>query len=182
MNKFFVVIGLLTLIVGFQNCANSLSFEPGQELVQKVDVGLDDSNTYDGVIEEIADDMPSSGQPATPPPAVSYPADDKDYDDKDDRDYASAKGTHVCVLAGKGKSIRLGMTSGEFSSDPSTVNDVCMSRKACEEIVSKAFEVKGAENRGYCGENDRRDIVHLSDKQVEDAILKELLKRLMTSN
>jgi hypothetical protein len=202
MNKLTVVALMLMLLVGYQNCANSLSFQPGQELVQKVDRALEDSNTYDGVIEEVAEGMPDSTRPVVRDPVAGYPPRDQRHeeheDDEDDNhnhdeikisddhkvyeDPASKAQIYVCVLKGKGRSVRLGMTGAGLSHDTATINDVCMTRKACEQFVSKAFEVKGAERRGYCGQNNRRDIVHLSDNQVEEAVSGELLKRLMITN
>lgn len=220
MNKFFVLVAMVTLMVSYQNCSNSMSFDASEQLVAKVGEAEEDgSNTYDGVIDEIADEMPAS--PVSPPssaeppsaPGNRYPPvardrdrnhdhdrdgrhdhddEDCDKDDKDhDRDYAdddgssSASAMYVCVLEGegRGKSIRLGQSSEGLSSDTATVNDICMSKKACESVVSKAFSVKGAEKRGYCGDgNNRQDIVRMSDAQVDEAIAKELLKRMMSSN
>lgn len=230
MNKHLIIIAGLFLVLGFQNCSNTASFNADGVLVAKTDVSLQDdgTNTYDGVIDEVADEMPSSNPPSTttPPSAgggttapspTPYPGnrnytgrdddkdydhDDKDYDhddkdyshhdDKDDNDYDvdhdddsdHSKATHVCVLeSGPGKSVRLGRTAGALSNDTSAVNDVCMSEKACLETVSKAFEVKGAEKRGYCKESSGNSkVVRMSDKEVQDAIAGELLKRIMSSN
>lgn len=231
MNKHLIIIATLFLILGFQNCSNTASFDADGALVAKTDVSLQDdgSNTYDGVIDEIADEMPVSNPPSSPPssgvvvvptpsptPAPNYNGgdrnyggrddDDDDHDDDDDRDYdrdhdegddndynvdhgdddssSHATATHVCILEStRGNSVRLGHSSGDLSQDTSAVNDVCMSEKACLETVSKAFAVKGAEKRGYCKEsNGSSNFVKMSDKEVEDAIAKEMLKRIMSSN
>jgi hypothetical protein len=88
----------------------------------------------------------------------------------------------VCILNGSGNSTRLGQTSGSLTADTSAVNDVCMSEKACLEIVVKAFEVKGAEMRGYCkSSSGNPNVVRMSDKEVEDAINAELLKRIVSA-
>jgi len=223
MNKHLIIIAAFFLILGFQNCSNTASFDADGSLVAKTDVSLQDdgSNTYDGVIDEIADEMPGSNNPpsATPTPAPNYGGgrndrddddsdyddDDRDYDD-DDRDYADrdddddrdhddddrdehsnskASASYVCVLESSsgGKNVRLGQTANGLSNDQSAVNDVCMSEKACLETVSKAFAVKGAEKRGYCKESNKSEnFVQMSDKEVEDAISKEMLKRIMSSN
>lgn len=218
MNKFFVLVAMVTLMVSYQNCSNTMNFDATEQLMAKVGEAKEDgSNTYDGVIDEIADSMP--GSPVTAPPVAAPPTaeppsapgtryppvarepdhedddsdHDRDYDDHDqddsDHDYADDGGashsqaSYVCVLEGRGKSVRLGQSSAGLSGDTSTVNDICMSKKACEEVVSKAFAVKGAEKRGYCGENNgREDIVKMSDAEVNEAIAKELLKRMMSSN
>lgn len=218
MNKFFVLVAMVTMMVSYQNCSNSMSFDASEQLVAKVGEE-DDSNTYDGVIDEIADSMPTPAQPlpegpvAQPPrvPDTRYPpiARDPDHDDDDhdhdrdgrhdhddkdcdkkkdkDKDYAdddekSSNAKYVCVLDGPGKSIRLGLSSAGLSDNTSTVNDICMSKRACEEVVSKAYTVKSAEKRGYCGDSNRADIVQMSDAQVDEAIAQELLKRMMSSN
>lgn len=229
MNKFFVLVAMVTMMVSYQNCSNTMNFDATEQLMAKVGEAKEDdgSNTYDGVIDEIADSMP--GSPVTAPPVAAPPVaappvaapptaeppsapgnryppvarepdhedddsdHDRDYDDHDqddsDHDYADDGGashsqaSYVCVLEGRGKSVRLGQSSAGLSGDTSTVNDICMSKKACEEVVSKAFAVKGAEKRGYCGENNgREDIVKMSDAEVNEAIAKELLKRMMSSN
>jgi hypothetical protein len=222
MNKHLILIAAFFLILGFQNCSNTASFDAGGSLVAKTDVSLQDdgSNTYDGVIDEIADEMPGSKSPSsgggsavpTPTPAPSYGGgrdDDRDDDDRDDgsdyadrddddgRDHDGAdrdehskiKASYVCVLESSsgGKNVRLGHTANGLSNDQSAVNDVCMSEKACLETVSKAFAVKGAEKRGYCKESNKSEnfvqmFVQMSDKEVEDAISKEMLKRIMSSN
>lgn len=229
MNKHLIIIAALFLILGFQNCSNTASFDADGALVAKTDVSLQDdgSNTYDGVIDEIADEMPVSNPPSSgvvvvptpsPTPAPNYNGgdrnyggrDDDDHDDDDhdddDRDYdrdhdegddndynvdhgdddssSHSKASHVCILESTGgNSVRLGKTSGELSQDTSAVNDVCMSEKACLETVSKAFAVKGAEKRGYCKEKSGNpNVVKMSDKEVEDAIAKEMLKRILSSN
>ncbi len=243
MNKHLILVAMLFLILGFQNCSNMTSFDADGALVAKSDVSVQDDapNTHDGIIDEIADQMPvtpppSGGgvapQPApapvpgrSPTPAPPQYTDrehhrdhdhDEDHDDDCDRDnnYAGRdddddhdhdedhddndhdedrddndhdddhkKASFVCVLGGSGSSTRLGQSSAGLSSDTSAVNDVCMSEKACLETVSKAFQVKGAEKRGYCKEKSGNpNVVRMSDKDVEDAIAKEMLKRIMTSN
>lgn len=214
MNKFFVLVAMVTLMVSYQNCSNTMNFDATEQLMAKVGEAKEDgSNTYDGVIDEIADSMP--GSPVTAPPVAAPPVaappvaapptaeppsapgaryppvarepdhedDDSDHDYADDGGASHSQASYVCVLEGRGKSVRLGQSSAGLSGDTSTVNDICMSKKACEEVVSKAFAVKGAEKRGYCGENNgREDIVKMSDAEVNEAIAKELLKRMMSSN
>lgn len=215
MNKFFVLVAMVTMMVSYQNCSNTMNFDATEQLMAKVGEAKEDdgSNTYDGVIDEIADSMP--GSPVTAPPVAAPPVaappvaapptaeppnapgnryppvarepdhedDDSDHDYADDGGASHSQASYVCVLEGRGKSVRLGQSSAGLSGDTSTVNDICMSKKACEEVVSKAFAVKGAEKRGYCGENNgREDIVKMSDAEVNEAIAKELLKRMMSSN
>jgi hypothetical protein len=206
-----IIIATLFLILGFQNCSNTASFDADGALVAKTDVSIQDgSNTYDGVIDEIADEMPVSNPPPStggggvvvppPTPAPNYHGGDRDYagrddvddDDRDDNDNdydhddvanSHSEATHVCILeSGSGKSVRLGKTSGDLTQDTG-VDDVCMSEKACLGTVSKAFAVKGAEKRGYCKEKSGNpNVVKMTDKEVEDSIAKEMLKRIMSSN
>jgi hypothetical protein len=89
--------------------------------------------------------------------------------------------TSVC-LTDQGSRFAWGLSSAGLSDNTSTVNDICMSKRACEEVVSKAYTVKSAEKRGYCGDSNRADIVQMSDAQVDEAIAQELLKRMMSSN
>lgn len=203
MNKHLIITVTLFLILGFQNCSNTASFDAADALVAKSEIlpSDDGSNTYDGVIDEIADEMPVSSPPSSDDPPSSggavvvvpipTPNDnggDRDYegdDDERENDEYASQATHVCVLRSDnpGKSIRLGKAADGLSANPGAVADICMSERACLEIVSKAFEVQGAESRGYCKhKNKSSNFVKMSDNEVEDAVANEMLKRIMSSN
>lgn len=79
------------------------------------------------------------------------------------------EGVYVCVLEGHGRSIKLGYVEGELTGKVATPQDVCLSKNACLNIVSQAFEVKSAEKRGFCP-NKNPHVVHFSDEEIQALI------------
>lgn len=72
---------------------------------------------------------------------------------------------YQCVVNGPGQSLRIHLESA-FNSKTSQINVVCMSRRACEEVISQVFDVKEAkESSGPCLHNKHN--IQLSDAEIE---------------
>ncbi len=78
-------------------------------------------------------------------------------------------GLYVCVLAGPGHSIKLGYMSNVLAGKVATPDDVCMSAKACTDIVSQFFRVKEPARRGFCPDKNPH-VHHLTDLQIQTLI------------
>lgn len=72
---------------------------------------------------------------------------------EDGPEFSSESGKYICILEGPGKSVRLGFDSEQLVAVGQTPQVVCTTQRACEEIVSQAFEVKTVAKRGFCGKN-----------------------------
>lgn len=159
MRLITILIGAV-LMVGFQNCSQ-VDFAPADEeaLVGKADFSSeevadaeaeDDGSVADDDLakddDDVADD--DTGKPSCK--------------DKSDRKY-------ICILDGAGKSVRLGSSDELLMENGRTVATVCMSKKACLDIVSQKFEVKSAEIRGFCPDRNP-NVLSLSDEQVQAGI------------
>lgn len=100
---------------------------------------------------------------------------DSDNDSADDTSHSD----YLCVLEGPGRSVKLNYVSGQGAySDQSPVDAACMSQNACLNVASQAFPVKAAEKRGFCG-SSKSGRVRLSDREVEEAVSKVRMQRLM---
>lgn len=112
-----------------------------------------------------------------------HDADDDDDDSTMDDDahhngqYNNA--TSICILQGPGESVKLGVRSGKLSGQSSAVETVCMSERACREIVSKGFEVKGPSSRGYC-KNGGAHSRHMTDEEVSQAVIQVQMSSLQS--
>jgi hypothetical protein len=53
----------------------------------------------------------------------------------------------ACILEGNGKSVKLGIVSDSLDGVNAVSQSVCVSRKACLELVPEKFNVKGADDR-----------------------------------
>lgn len=134
---------------------------------------------------------PYAGNPPRPGYDDDDDYDDDDYDDddkdcKDDKDRGHTHGkaaSYVCILEGPGKSVKLNYVpeAGVYA-DESASKAACMSANACLQIASKAFNVKSVERRGFCKTTAKANSGHvvLSDKQVEDAVAKANLLKLIS--
>lgn len=94
-----------------------------------------------------------------------------DVQNKDhEKDSGEGSGDHgyVCVVAGSGKSHKIAFLS-HLQSKEGTPSEVCMSRVACEEIISQVFEVKGAAKRGFCP-NKNPHVIEMSDAQIQELV------------
>lgn len=82
---------------------------------------------------------------------------------------ADGDGLYVCVLAGPGDSIKVGLVDSRLVGKVATPNDVCMSKNACNNIISQFFRVKGPAFRGFCPDKNPH-VSHLTDAQIQTLI------------
>ena len=83
----------------------------------------------------------------------------------------STTNIYKCVLNGPGEKYSLNYINEKFVSETSTPQTVCLSKQACEEIVSKAFDVKYAKEHQPCISN--KHTIQLSESEIE-AIIKNM--------
>lgn len=94
----------------------------------------------------------------TVPPPVEP---EEDEHEMEDADYS-----YVCILQGPGKSVKVGIVSDLLSGGNSSGASVCMSKRACLELMSQKFPVKAAERRGYCPAKNP-NAVNMSDTEIK---------------
>ena len=82
---------------------------------------------------------------------------------------------YVCVLRGNGSSQRIGLSANGLSGQVGTPRDVCMTENACLKIVSKKFDVKGAEKRGFCADKNP-NVIPMTDSQIDASLALSTLK------
>jgi hypothetical protein len=81
--------------------------------------------------------------------------------------------SYVCVVEGPGRSNRVGYISeSSIGAQNSTPETLCMSKKACLEIMPSEFIVKGAMKTGFC-KNGKAGTIPVSDAQAA-AMIAEL--------
>jgi len=78
---------------------------------------------------------------------------------------------YICILEGKGKSLRLGYSNSELVSVGSTPQAVCTTQRGCLEIARQKFNVVSAEYRGFC-KNDSAQSIQLTESELEALINK----------
>lgn len=184
------------MVLGFQNCSNSMSFSGAGELVAKAGSTETDIETIldDGPIN-VGDGAPlptpaptSPTPPSTRPPSHSDPDrdhvgnDDEDCDDDENSDSSNPRGNtlnalrYVCVLEGPGHSIKVGFSEGVLAGQVSTPKDVCMTESACLNIISTKFEVKAVKQAGFCnGKNPH--VIPMTDAQISAALAQAELQK-----
>ena len=82
----------------------------------------------------------------------------------------------ICILEGPGKSVRLGFINDKFAEHGKTPGVVCMSEKACNEQVSRVFNVKGPHKRGFCPDRNPHVLTMTYDQikaMIDDEINQE---------
>jgi hypothetical protein len=193
MNRLFTIVTLLSMMFVFQNCAQSVStgtsdqglaLKAGQlttvqtsedanaNLVQPGTPGAEiptvDTST-DTEQPTVGSEPPTTGT-ESPPVVGTDPSTAKDHGSDHSNGHATqdasndSAGTYVCILAGPGKSVKLGMTSGSVLQGQNPVPGVlCMSANACLNIASQGFSVKGPEFRGYCKPHGNPHVTQISD-------------------
>jgi hypothetical protein len=175
MAKLWIIFTAAVLILGFQNCSNGANFEATGDLVLKAEsddsrvIAMTDPSVIDPSIDDANDNDDSTAiVPPTMPPVVDVPQMDDD----------GAKLEYVCVLRGQGKSVKIAFSNESLSGKKGTPSDVCMSENACLNILSKSFDVAGAEKRGFCPSKSA-NVISMTDMQIQQALAKAaLLKSL----
>ena len=134
---------------------------------------------------------PRASPSPSPSPSPGYRPPGNRHDDKDDKDCKdknpghggghSSDSSYLCILEGPGKSVKLNyVTESGAYADESASHAACMSKHACLNIASQAFDVKLAERRGFCKTAAAKSgRVHLTDKQVEEAVAKVKLMQML---
>jgi hypothetical protein len=146
MNKSILIVALIGVItLNFQNCSPARFGMKSSKLV-----ALNDSSSVD--IDPPVEELP---------PIV---------DDTGNEDNSSNEERfYVCVLAGEpGKSFKIALQE-ELDGKIATPKDVCMSKSACTDIISQAFDVLEPAYRGFCPEKNPH-VAHLSDVAIQTLI------------
>ena len=184
-----VLFGVAGLLVCFQNCSNGASFKAQGDLVAKgdavtpLDGNTNAPNTGDGTPPST--NPPATSPPATSPPSTSHNNGSGDCDNSGSGSASSgSSGTgkaptsnslYVCVLRGNGSSQRIGLSENGLTAQVGTPRDVCMTENACLKIVSKKFDVKGAEKRGFCPDKNPH-VIPMTDAEIEASLALSTLK------
>lgn len=155
--RFSIIVGMGLMIVSFQNCSKT-SFGTN-------DGALSKSSTL-APVDDTSD--PDAGIDSTPP------VDNENVDNENEE--AEHQCSHeytkhnsgefvACILDGPGKSMKLGLISEKLDGVNSVAQSVCVTRKACLDLVPAVFKVKGIETRGYCNHNP--NVLRLTDTEVK---------------
>lgn len=159
MKKVFVTCLLAApVLLLFQNCSKTTyhaaddSSRPGY----LTDVDGEENPNEVSDLEEV----PDSEDPPAPVPAPE-PSD--------------ATGEYICILQGPGDSTKLGLAQEAMQSQHRTPDLICMTQTACSDIVSKAFDVKGAKRAGFCKAHGNPHVIHLTEKEIQSKV-DDLLK------
>jgi hypothetical protein len=164
------------LIMAFQNCSNAMSFAQ-DGLVAKAEDRSED------LLDEVVG-LPDDRAPGTGGGSREPVVDDCDEERRDGlkgrkkrrSSQAVASSQVLCVLAGPKQTVKLG-----YLEDNGDVRTVCVSRRACLEIASREFEVKGAiEAPDFCGGRDGGGAttkVALTDYELEEMVALRALAR-----
>lgn len=117
---------------------------------------------------------PTHGNDDTPKyPPGTVPPGHSSHDDCPGHDHS--RSTHssvqgfVCVLHGNGNSVKVGLVNKALVGKVGTPSDVCMSENACLNIMSKKFDVKGPERRGFCPDKNPH-VVPMTDAEIEASL------------
>lgn len=192
----------IALLIGFQNCANKTGFNSTGELVAKTST---DSSTDSTGSLNTGDGVPSGSTPPTPgtaptsgtppstgtsgstdasnggshtTPRVGNPKAPCPPDNGHETVTADPNESRnfVCVLRGHGKSVKIGLADKILQGQVGTPRDVCMTEHACLSILSRKFDVQGAERRGFCPDKNP-NVIAMTDVEIESALAHaELIK------
>lgn len=116
--------------------------------------------------------MPVPVMSPTPSPVASVPPPVEHDEDENEHEHEmeDADRSYVCILQGPGKSVKVGIVSDVLGGGNSAAASVCMSKRACLELMSKKFPVKSAEKRGYCPAKSP-NAVNMSDAEIKAKLL-----------
>lgn len=184
-----VVIGFIAAVAMFQNCSQArFSDADGSYSTKLAAVESNDENDATDVIVQpenpddpnrpsVAEEPPTVIPPVVPPPVVppSGPGNSGNSPGHAANGDDGAGDGNVCILAGPGKSVKLGVTAaGAMQGQHPIPGVLCISADACLNIASQVFDVKGPEFRGYCKAKGNPHVTHLTDEQLKakvDALL-----------
>ncbi len=93
---------------------------------------------------------------------------------KSDRGSRESNSQVICILEGPGQSRHLALADDDqLASQNATPQAICMSRPACEEMVSRKFKVKGTKATGYCKDKENGgnpNVIKMSDEQIAEKL------------
>lgn len=162
-----VLLGFLALVV--QGCESGTTQFSSVAATDSVGVLAAVESNDSGISDDdLTSPPPLPGDDSVPPEGEAPGEDDAGSEP------GNSTGNFVCILAGPGKSLKLGILSGAPKGQHKVPSVLCMSETACLEIASQAFEVKGPEQRGYCKSPQGNPHVH----HVTDAQLQALVDAL----
>lgn len=165
-----VTLGLIAL--GFQNCSNTSFSNADAQTLSKLngeDATLTLIDEADGAQEG---DVLISTTPEAPvvgrgQSAERRPSGEVEVVPSDD----VSNRLFVCVVEGPGKSHKVAYMNDAIISKVGTPADICMSEKACTDIISQAMVVKGPEKRGFCPDKNPH-VVNFSDVEIQNLVNK----------
>ena len=182
--KFSAMLALVFLLFFFQNC-EEVSFE--SEVTGDISTSEEiyiDTVTHSERSEEIpaiaeqprvvperSEEIPAiAEQPRVVPNRASNSAQDLPVQTAKIATAEDLKGRNYrCELAGPGKSHHLVLSNSNLSSDTGMPRSICMTKYACENIVSKVYKVRAAVSAQQCLKNIAA-VVQLSDFEIEKLV------------
>lgn len=155
MKKWLIAAGLLVVMTGFQNCAETeFSSGSGAPVEKGSLVELGSEDVADGSLDQLNQKEPKKS------------CQDKKKQTPDSQaEGESQSGLVACILNRSGKSLKLGYVGMSLSGVMSVAQSVCISPDACLNIVSQKFQVEGVYDRGYCNHNP--NVTRLSDAEIQ---------------
>lgn len=162
--KFSIVCLLFGTVMAFQNCGtnNKNSFSPESYKTTSSSSGVKGSSSLSPEQLQNMDLIPlDNKEPSSPSATIGAVQATTSESEVSDGDNVITEGPKdfICVLAGKGKSTRLGIEARDLQSVNNTTQTVCMSEVACLDVVAKKLQVQSAEKRGYCKGNSPHVVI-----------------------
>lgn len=171
-----IIAGVTVLMMGFQNCqpAKVSASDSSSKLAPLTQNDVED--TADGAVAQEGEDPAAPVDPVDPIPPTNPPTSENPPGKKPPKTppgggaNADGSGQYVCILEGPGKSVKLGVLN-DLGGQHKIPQVLCMSRAACLNIASQAFEVKGPEFRGYCKlPHGNPHVVHVTDAELQTKV------------
>lgn len=174
--KFISLVTLSLITVGFQNCSNTSFPNADSQSLSKLNgedatlilIDVADGAQEGDVLINTAPEAPVVGRGQS---AERRPSGEVEVLPSDD----VSQRLFVCVVEGPGKSHKVAYVNDAILSKVGTPADICMSEKACTDIVSQALVVKGPEKRGFCPDKNPH-VVNFSDLEIQNLVNKLVRK------
>lgn len=145
LKNFFLMIGSILIMAAFQNCGGVKFADSAAESASKLEA-QNQTQTDDGDVDDETGEL--------------EPDEHVCHNPRGGRKYVT------CILEGPGKSLKLGLDNSGLTAVHSVSDSVCVTRKACFEMVSQKFDVKGAYDRGHC----RHSSLKLTNAEVAELL------------
>lgn len=170
MYKILIAVSGLVAILSYQNCSNYKFADHGNflkgSLVELSHDEIEDFSENEIAVNNdvVSNESEVSSTDDIKPEEEALPVPDVD---EVEEQLADEDRSYICILEGKGKSVRLGFIEDDIKENGRTPQTVCMTKKACLEIVSRRYKVLSAEKRGYCPDKNPK-VVNFSEDNVRD--------------